>query len=71
MKVKFIGRDNPLALRNEKVYEVVNLAKDIFWYIIQDETGDLYMYDPKLFVIVEGGLEDFSPHIGENRKEFI
>lgn len=51
MRVKFIGKDDPLALRNGKIYEVISVEKT--WYRIVDETHEDYLYSPKLFEIVE------------------
>ena len=51
MKVKFIGKDDPLALRNGKVYDVMSI--EIGMYRIFDETKDDYLYPPGLFEIVE------------------
>lgn len=51
MKVRFIGKDDPLALRNGKVYDVISV--DHSWYRIIDETKEDYLYPPQLFEIVE------------------
>jgi hypothetical protein len=51
IKVKFIGKDNPLALRNGKEYEAIVGQKGM--YCIIDESGEEYAYNPKLFEIVE------------------
>lgn len=51
MKVRFIGKDDPLALRNGKVYDVISV--DHRWYRIIDETKEDYLYPPQLFEIVE------------------
>lgn len=40
IKVKFIGKDNPLALRNGKIYDARILKKN--WYGIVDETKEEY-----------------------------
>lgn len=50
IKVKFIGEDNPLALRKNKVYDARILKKN--WYGIIDETGEEYAYPPENFEIV-------------------
>ena len=49
IKVKYIGEDNPLALRNGKVYTARILKKG--WYGIVDETKEEYAYPPELFEI--------------------
>lgn len=51
MKVRFTGEDDPLALLNSKVYEVVSV--EVGWYRIIDETGESYLYPPELFEIVQ------------------
>lgn len=51
VKVKFIGKDNPLALRHGKIYDARILKKN--WYGIVDETGEEYAYPPKQFEVVE------------------
>lgn len=51
IKVKFLGKDNPLALRHGKVYDA--LIGQFGIYCIVDETGEEYAYNPKLFEIVE------------------
>lgn len=50
IKVKYVGEDDPLSLRNEKVYEARVLQKG--WYGIVDETKEEYAYPPNLFEIV-------------------
>lgn len=51
MKVKYIGKSDPLALLNGKVYECFSIEKD--WYRVVDETGEDYLYPPDEFEIVE------------------
>lgn len=51
IKVRHIGKDNPLALRYGKIYEAIVGQKGM--YCIVDETGEEYVYNPKLFEIVE------------------
>ena len=59
MKVKFIGENNPLALLNGKIYDVISIERD--WYRIIDEDPNIdpsetvpgYLYAPELFEIVE------------------
>jgi hypothetical protein len=51
VKVKFIGKDDPLSLRNEKVYEARVLKKG--WYGIVDETKEEYAYPPELFELIK------------------
>lgn len=47
IKVKFIGQDDPLALRHGKVYDAVVGQKGMLGII--DETGEEYAYPPDLF----------------------
>ena len=51
IKVKFIGKDNPLSLRNGKEYEAIIGQKGM--YCIVDESGEEYAYNPKQFEIIE------------------
>lgn len=47
IKVKFIGQDDPLALRHGKAYDAVVGQKGMLGII--DETGEEYAYPPNLF----------------------
>ena len=47
VKVKYIGEDDPLALRKGKIYDARVLKKG--WYGIVDETNEEYAYPPELF----------------------
>lgn len=51
IKVKYIGADDPLSLRNGKIYHARVLKKS--WFGIVDETGEEYAYAPEQFHIVE------------------
>ena len=51
IKVKYIGKDDPLSLRQDKVYNARILKKN--WYGIVDETDEEYAYPPEQFEIVE------------------
>ena len=51
MKVKYLGKSDPLELLNGKIYDVVSIERD--WYRIIDETKMDYLYPPKCFEIVE------------------
>lgn len=51
VKVKYIGEDDPLSLRNGKVYNARVLKKN--WYGIVDETKEEYAFPPELFEVVE------------------
>ena len=55
IKVRFTGKDDPLALRNGKIYDarVLNpTPKGKRWYGIVDETHEEYAYPPELFEVV-------------------
>ena len=54
IKVRYIGDDNPLALRKDKIYTARILEKS--WYGIVDETKEEYAYPPELFEIVKDGF---------------
>jgi hypothetical protein len=51
MKVKYLGKDNPLMLLHNEIYEVLSIEDE--WYRIIDETDEDYLYPPDLFEIVE------------------
>ena len=55
IKVRFIGKDDPIALRNGKIYDARVLKptkKGTYWYGIVDETHEEYAYPPQLFEII-------------------
>lgn len=51
MKVKYIGKNDTVALDRNKVYEVISVEKD--WYRIMTELDDDYLFPPEQFEIVE------------------
>ena len=51
IKIKYIGEDDPLSLRKDKIYDARVLKLN--WYGVVDESGDEYAYPPELFEIVE------------------
>ena len=51
IKVKYVGEDDPLSLRKDKVYVARILKKG--WLGIVDETNEEYAYPPELFEIIE------------------
>ena len=51
MKVRWLGKTDFLVLTNGKVYEVITIEKG--WYRIVDDSGDDYLYPPKMFEIVD------------------
>lgn len=55
LKVKFIGEDDPLMLRNGKIYDARVLKPDKKgndWYGIIDETNEEYAYPATLFEVI-------------------
>ncbi len=56
IKVKYIGKDDPLALRHGKVYEA--FVSQLNWYGIVDETGEEYAYPPQLFEVVKEDMKE-------------
>lgn len=53
--VRYTGEDNPISLRNGKIYRarVLNPSKKgKRWYGIVDETHEEYAYPPDLFEII-------------------
>ena len=50
MKVRYLGKSDPLELLHGKVYEVLSVEDD--WYRMVDETGEDYLYPPQAFEIV-------------------
>lgn len=50
VKVQYIGEDNPLSLRKDKIYEARILK--LGWYGVVDETKEEYAYPPELFKVV-------------------
>lgn len=51
IKVKFIGEDDPLALRRGEIYNAIVGQKGM--YCIIDETKEEYAYNPNLFEVVK------------------
>lgn len=54
IKVRYIGEDDPLSLRNGKVYDARVLKKG--WFGIVDETKEEYAYPPELFEVIRDNL---------------
>lgn len=50
VQVKFIGKDDPLALRTGKIYTARVLKKG--WFGVVDETHEEYAYPPEVFEVV-------------------
>lgn len=55
VKIKYIGEDNPIALRTGKVYEGRALKKG--WFGVIDETHEEYAYPPEVFEIVDEDVD--------------
>ena len=51
VSVQYIGEDNPIALRTNKIYDARVLKKG--WFGIVDESGEEYAYPPRLFQIIK------------------
>ncbi len=51
VKVRYLGKDDPMALRHGKVYDAI--VGDLGWYCIVDETHEEYAYPPKSFELVQ------------------
>ncbi len=56
LKGKYLGESDDLGCINGKVYNIVAIQS--FWnpddvYAVVDETGEAYLYDRKLFEIIE------------------
>ena len=54
IKVRFIGEDDPLSLRNGKVYDARVLKKG--WFGIVDETKEEYAYPPHMIAVIQDNL---------------
>lgn len=51
MKIKWKGKTEFLSLTHGKTYDVLSVEKD--WYRIKDDSGEIYLYPPKQFEVVE------------------
>lgn len=51
MKVRYLGKTEPLVLTNNKIYDVISVEKK--WYRIVDDSGEDYIYSPEVFEVVE------------------
>lgn len=58
MKVRLIGKSDPFMLINGKEYEKVGESHG-YWRVV-DETGEDYLYDPKVFEVVEEDKEKMN-----------
>ena len=61
MKVKYLGKSDPLMLLHGKIYDVADVEDhgDIgIWYRIIDETMEDYIYPAGGFEIVSGSVEE-------------
>ena len=56
IKVKYLGPDDPLMLKHNKVYSARVLKRN--WYGIIDETGEEYAYPPECFEIIQEAEEN-------------
>jgi len=51
MKVKYIGKAKTIALKKEKVYDVLSVEKG--WFRIMTELDDDYLFPPDQFEVIE------------------
>ena len=51
VKVKYLGKSDPLMLLHNQVYEARILKKG--WFGVVDETHEEYAYPPELFEVIE------------------
>ena len=51
MKIEYLGETDFLVLTHGKQYDVISVEKD--WYRVVDDSGDDYLYPPKLFRLVD------------------
>ena len=51
VKVRFVGKDDPGALRHNKIYDAV--VGQLGMICLVDETGGEYAFPPHLFEIIE------------------
>ena len=71
LKIKFLGKTDFLVLTHGKEYDVISIEKG--WYRVFDDSGDDYLYPPKVFEITEELPKapefDYSPKgIADSRK---
>lgn len=62
VKVKYIGEDNPIALRTGKIYRARVLKMG--WFGIVDESGEEYAYPPEVFELVGDEMNIRCVHLG-------
>ena len=55
VKVRFIGRSDPLCCINGKTYKKIGESHG-YWKIV-DESGEDYLYSPEVFEVVEDNDE--------------
>lgn len=53
MKVKYIGKSDPVYMIHGKIYQVISIENG--WYRIKDEEEEDYLYPPELFEIINDG----------------
>lgn len=51
VKVKYIGKQDFIALKRDRVYDIISVEKG--WYRIMTELGDDYLFPPEAFEIVD------------------
>ena len=58
VKVRFLGKSDPLMLLHNKIYDARVLKKG--WFGIVDETDEEYAYPPYLFEMIEEEMDVIS-----------
>lgn len=51
MKAKYLGRVNTIALKKNKVYEVLSVENG--WFRIMTELEEDYLFPPEQFEVIE------------------
>ena len=67
--VRFIGNDDPLALRHGRVYRALRGQKGMICVI--DETGEEYAYPPELFEVIETAAADPDPGVMTGQTQLV
>ena len=55
LKVRCKGKTEYLILTHDKIYDVIKIEKG--WYRIVDDSGEDYLYPPRLFEIVDDNVK--------------
>ena len=52
VKVKYIGKQDLIALRRDRGYDIISVEKG--WYRIMIKLGEDYLFPPEAFEIMDG-----------------